>query len=40
MGRRLLNKGCSLEIGVQYKPKSVGQGAGWTTSVYMSGGVY
>ena len=40
MGWRLLDKGCSLERGVQYKPKSVGAGAGWTTGVYMNGGVY
>ena len=28
MGWRLLDKGCSLERGVQYKPKRVGAGGG------------
>ena len=41
MGWRLLDKGCSLERGVQYKPKRVGAGGGgWTTGVYMNGGGY
>ena len=35
MGWRLLDKGCSLERGVQYKPKSVGEGAGGGQQVFI-----
>ena len=35
-----IDKERSLVRGVQYKTKSVGREWGWTTGVYVSGGVY